>query len=65
MPKIKTNKGAAKRFHFTASGKIKRGRAFKRHILTKKSSSRKRDLRGTVMVGKADEPNIRRMLPNG
>ncbi|MFM7200861.1 MAG: 50S ribosomal protein L35 [Myxococcota bacterium] len=65
MPKLKTNRGAAKRFRFTASGKVKRSQAFKRHILTKKSSKRKRELRGTTLVAKVDEANIRRLLPNG
>lgn len=65
MPKIKTNKGAAKRFKITANGRIKRGQAHKRHILTKKSQTRKRDLRGTVLVAHVDEPNVHRLLPNG
>lgn len=65
MPKLKTNRGAAKRFRFTASGRVKRSQAFKRHILTKKSSKRKRELRGTTLVAKVDEANIRRLLPNG
>ncbi len=65
MPKIKTNRAAAKRFRFTATGRIKRSQALKRHILTKKSSKRKRNLRGMTLVAKVDEANIRRMLPNG
>ncbi len=53
MPKLKTNKGAAKRFRKTAKG-YKRGQSQKRHILTKKTSKRKRNLRGTTMVAKQD-----------
>jgi large subunit ribosomal protein L35 len=61
--KRKTHRGAAKRFKKTASGKFKRSHAMKRHILTKKNSSRLRDLQGTVIVAKADEAAVRRMLP--
>ena len=61
--KRKTHRGAAKRFKKTASGKFKRSHAMKRHILTKKNSSRLRDLQGTVIVAKADQPVLRRMLP--
>ena len=61
--KRKTHRGAAKRFKKTATGKFKRGHAMKRHILTKKNSSRLRDLQGTVIVSKPDEPVLRRMLP--
>lgn len=65
MGKIKTNRGAAKRFRVTGSGRIKRGQGFKRHILTKKSSKRKRDLRGMVLVHPSDEGNLKLLLPNG
>ena len=65
MPKIKTKRAAAKRFRVTASGKIKRAQTNKRHILTKKSPKRIRNLRGMVVVSKVDEPNVRRLLPNG
>lgn len=65
MPKIKTNRAAAKRFRFTATGRVKRSQAHKRHILTKKSAKRIRNLRGTAMVADVDVPNIRRLLPNG
>lgn len=65
MPKIKTNRAAAKRFRISASGRIKRSHPLKRHILTKKSSKRKRNLRGTCYVAAVDEERIRRMLPNG
>jgi large subunit ribosomal protein L35 len=63
MPKMKTHRGAAKRFKRTASGKFKRGKANKQHILTKKTTKRKRDLRGTDMVSAADMKQVRRMLP--
>ena len=62
MPKMKTNRGAAKRFKKTASGGFKRGHAFKSHILTKMTTKRKRHLRGTQEVDKADKPLIARML---
>jgi len=62
MPKMKTHRGAAKRFKKTASGKIKRGKAFTSHILTKKSAKRKRHLRQPTLVDKADEKRIKRML---
>jgi large subunit ribosomal protein L35 len=63
MPKIKSVKAAAKRFKKTASGGFKRGHAYKRHILTKKSAKRKRHLRGEGAVSKADAKNVERMLP--
>jgi large subunit ribosomal protein L35 len=63
MPKLKTHSGAAKRFKKTATGKIKRGRAYKRHILTSKGTKRKRQLDKDVMLAKADVPKIRRMIP--
>lgn len=63
MPKIKTNRGAAKRFRKTGSGKIRRNKAFTSHILTKKSTKRKRDLRQATLVAKADEKNISRLIP--
>ncbi len=61
--KIKTKRAAAKRFQFTATGKIKRKKAFLRHILTKKSSSLKRKLRKSGLVAPADVKGIGRMLP--
>ena len=64
MPKLKTNRGAAKRFRATGSGKIKRKRAFHSHILTKKDTKRKRRLRSTLLGSKADEKSIRQMIPN-
>ncbi|HUL65529.1 MAG TPA: 50S ribosomal protein L35 [Burkholderiaceae bacterium] len=63
MPKMKTKKSAAKRFVVRNSGSIKRGQAFKRHILTKKSTKAKRHLRGPVEIHPSDEASIRRMLP--
>lgn len=63
MPKMKTNRGAAKRFRKTASGRYKRGSAFHSHILTKKNRKRKRRLRGTTMVKDVDTKSVRRMLP--
>jgi large subunit ribosomal protein L35 len=65
MPKLKTHKGAAKRFRLTATGKVKRGHAFARHILTSKTAKRKRNLDLDVMVAEADEPLVKRMLPYG
>jgi len=64
MPKLKTHRGAAKRFKKTGSGKIVRASAFKRHILTSKKRSRKRGLRGTFVTSKADTAQLRKMLPN-
>ncbi len=64
MPKQKTHRGAAKRFRRTASGKFKRSRAYKSHILTKKVTKRKRHLDMPAMVSKADQKRIARMLPN-
>ncbi|MDO9080507.1 MAG: 50S ribosomal protein L35 [Desulfuromonadales bacterium] len=63
MPKIKTNRGAAKRFRKTGTGKIRRNKAFTSHILTSKSTKRKRDLRQSTVVAKADERNIRELIP--
>jgi large subunit ribosomal protein L35 len=62
MPKIKTNRGAKKRFRITASGKIKRTKAYSSHILTKKSSKRKRKLRKSTLVSGVDSRRTRRML---
>ena len=63
MPKIKTRRCAAKRFRKTGSGKIRRSKAFRRHILTKMSSKRKRQLRKATLVDAADAPRVRRLLP--
>ncbi|HWR82331.1 MAG TPA: 50S ribosomal protein L35 [Candidatus Deferrimicrobium sp.] len=64
MPKMKTQRGAAKRFKKTATGKIKRHKAFKTHILTKKTTKRKRGLRKSALVSSADTRRVRHMLPN-
>ena len=64
MPKIRTNRGAAKRFARTGSGKIKRRHSHKSHILTKKSQKRKRNLRGNDLIAHADEAAVRKMIPN-
>jgi len=61
--KLKTHKGAAKRFKITATGKVKRRHAFARHILTKKASGRKRSLSKATIATAADTPKIKRMLP--
>ncbi|HHH39318.1 MAG TPA: 50S ribosomal protein L35 [Sedimenticola sp.] len=63
MPKIKTNRGAAKRFKKTASGSFKRGQSHRRHILTKKSTKRKRQLRHPMSLSKSDAAVARRMIP--
>lgn len=63
MPKMKTKSGAAKRFKVRASGSIKRGQAFKRHILTKKTTKNKRHLRGITSINERDVANVRAMLP--
>ncbi|MCI5159159.1 MAG: 50S ribosomal protein L35 [Candidatus Electrothrix sp. AUS1_2] len=63
MPKMKTNRGAAKRFKATGSGKIRRSKAFTSHILTSKSSKRKRNLRKSGLIDAADVKSIKRMLP--
>ena len=63
MPKMKTNRGAAKRFKKTSSGGFKRGHAFHSHILTKKSQKVKRGLRGTDMIDASDHKSVKRMLP--
>lgn len=62
MPKMKTNRGAAKRMRKTATGKIRRLRAYKSHILTKKSQKRKRRLRKATLVAKGDLKRARRLL---
>jgi large subunit ribosomal protein L35 len=63
MPKLKTHRGAAKRFKRTGTGKIVRSKAFKQHILTSKTRSRKRKLKGTTLVSAQDTAKLRRMLP--
>ncbi len=63
MPKIKTHRGAAKRFSLTKSGKVKRGSAFRSHILTKKSTKRKRGLRKSAYAARANEATIKKLIP--
>lgn len=63
MPKIKTRRSAAKRFKVTATGKIKRAKAFHSHLLEHKSAKRKRRLRGAGLVSKGDYGRVRKMLP--
>ena len=63
MPKMKTKSAAKKRFRVRPGGTVKRGQAFKRHILTKKSTTRKRHLRGAVNVHESDVGSIAKMLP--
>jgi large subunit ribosomal protein L35 len=63
MPKIKTNRGAAKRFRKTGTGKIRRNSAFTSHILTKKTTKRKRELRQGTLVAAVDQKNISRLIP--
>jgi len=63
MPKMKTNRGAAKRFKITAGGKVKRSRAYARHILTSKSAKRKRGLRRPAEAVSADVGSLKKLLP--
>ena len=65
MPKLKTHKGAAKRFRTTATGKVKRGHSHARHILTKKDTKRKRKLDKDVILSPYDAGLVRKMLPYG
>lgn len=65
MPKLKTHKGAAKRFRTTATGKIKRGHSHARHILTKKTNKRKRLLDIDALISKSDQKRVEAMLPYG
>lgn len=63
MPKMKTNRGAAKRFDVTASGKVKRKKAFLSHILTSKTTKRKRKLRDAAYVAEVDQRAVKKMIP--
>ena len=63
MPKIKTNRAAAKRFKKTGTGKLKRNKAYKRHILTKKSPKTKRTLRKAVIIDASNFKNMKKILP--
>ena len=63
MPKLKTNRAAAKRFKKTGTGKLKRNKAYKRHILTKKTTKKKRDLRKAAMMDKTNEKVMKKSVP--
>ena len=63
MPKLKTNRAAAKRFKKTGTGKLKRNKAYKRHILTKKTTKKKRDIRKATMMDKTNEKVMKKILP--
>ncbi len=63
MPKIKTSRAAAKRFKVTGTGKLKRAKAYKSHILTKKSTKRKRNLRQTTVTDASNVKNMKKILP--
>lgn len=65
MPKMKTNRAARKRFRYTGSGKVRRNKAYKSHILTKKSRKRKRRLRQSGLIDSANEKQVARLLPYG
>lgn len=62
MPKLKTNSSAKKRFRLTGSGKIRRNKAYKSHLLTKKATARKRNLRTPALIDKTNEKMVKRML---
>jgi large subunit ribosomal protein L35 len=63
MPKMKTHRGAAKRFRLTGGGKVKRNKAFASHILTSKTTKRKRNLRKGTLVDKTNERAIKKLIP--
>ena len=63
MPKLKTKRAAAKRFKKSGTGKLKRNKAYKSHILTKKTTKRKRNLRKAAMTDKTNEKNMKKILP--
>lgn len=63
MPKIKTNRSAAKRFKVTGTGKLKRNKAYRRHILTKKSAKTKRNLRQPAMTDETNVKNMKKIMP--
>ena len=65
MPKLKTHRGAAKRFKSTATGRFKRGKAYKSHILTKKTTKRKRKLDTPTLISESDQRKVEHMLPYG
>ncbi len=63
MPKMKTNRSAAKRFKLTGTGKLKRNKAYKQHILTKKTTKRKRNLRQSAMTDATNVKNMKKIMP--
>ena len=63
MPKMKTSRAAAKRFKVTGTGKLKRNKAYKRHILTKKTTNTKRNLRKATMTDQSNVKNMKKILP--
>ena len=63
MPKLKTKRAAAMRFKVTGTGKLKRNKAYKSHILTKKTTKRKRNLRKATITDKTNEKNMKKILP--
>ena len=63
MPKMKTSRAAAKRFKLTGTGKLKRNKAYKRHILTKKSTKTKRNLRKAAMIDQSNVKQMKKILP--
>ena len=63
MPKMKTSRAAAKRFKLTGTGKLKRNKAYKRHILTKKSKKTKRNLRKAAMIDQSNVKQMKKILP--
>ena len=63
MPKIKTNRSAAKRFKVTGTGKLKRNKAYRRHILTKKTTKNKRNLRHATIIDESNEKNMKKIMP--
>jgi large subunit ribosomal protein L35 len=63
MPKMKTHRGAAKRYSLTGTGKVKRARAFKSHILTKKSTKRKRNLRRPGYINECEAKTVKKLIP--
>jgi large subunit ribosomal protein L35 len=63
MPKIKSNRGAMKRFRVTGSGKVKRSKGFKGHLLSSKSKKRKRGLRQSALVSNVEQKNMRKLVP--
>lgn len=63
MPKMKTNKSASKRFRKTKSGKLKRSKAYAKHLFTNKSAKRRRNLRKSTILSSADEKRVKAMLP--